>query len=109
MKLERNTNSSTTTLKGKLERTEHRLKLERVRSSNKVMRMLDKMASQGRRRRIRRSTCYRFLLRNLKSRGPSSVQAKGFRAEIITILFANVELHREKNKNKNKKKTKLAI
>ena len=52
-----------------------------------------------------------FLLRNLKSRGPSSVQAKGFRAKIITILFANVELHREKNKNKNKnkKKTKLAI
>ena len=38
----------------------------------------------------------------LKSRGPSSVQAKGFRAKIITILFANVELHREKkNKNKN--------
>ena len=51
-----------------------------------------------------------FLLRNLKSRGP---QAKGFCAKIITILFANVELHREKNKNKNKnknkKKTKLAI
>ena len=40
-----------------------------------------------------------------KSRGPSSVQAKGFRAKIITILFANVELHREKkNKNKNKNK-----
>ena len=55
-----------------------------------------------------------FLLRNLKSRGPSSVQAKSFRAKFITILFANVELHREKNKNKNKKKkkekkTKLAI
>ena len=47
------------------------------------------------------ATDLRFLLRNLKSRGPSSVQAKGFRAKIITILFANVELHREKNKNKN--------
>ena len=46
------------------------------------------------------------LLRNLKSRGPSSVQAKGFRAKIITILFANVELHREKKKNKNKNKNK---
>ena len=45
LKLERNTNSSTMTLKGKLERTEHRLKLECVRSSNEVMRMLDKMAS----------------------------------------------------------------
>ena len=54
------------------------------------------------------ATDLRFLLRNLKSRGPSSVQAKGFRAKIITILFANFELHREKNKNKNKK-TKLAI
>ena len=51
-----------------------------------------------------------FLLRNLKSRGPSSVQAKSFRAKIITILFANVELHREKKKKKKKeKKTKLAI
>ena len=28
-------------------------------------------------------------LRNLKSRGPSSVQAKGFRAKIITILYAS--------------------
>ena len=43
-------------------------------------------------------------MRNLKSRGPSSVQAKGFRAKIITILLANVELHRKKNKNKNKNK-----
>ena len=45
-------------------------------------------------------------MRNLKSRGPSSVQAKGFRAKIITILFANVELHQEKKKNKNKNKNK---
>ena len=30
----------------------------------------------------------------------SSVQAKRFRAKIITILFANVELHREKKKKK---------
>ena len=54
-----------------------------------------------------------FLLRNLKSCGPSSVQVKCFCAKIVTILFANVELHREKKKNKNKnkeeKKTKLAI
>ena len=39
------------------------------------------------------------------------VQVKGFRAKIITILFANVELHWEKKKKKKKeeKKTKLAI
>ena len=30
------------------------------------------------------------------------IQAKGFRAKIITILFANVELHREKKKKKKK-------
>ena len=55
-------------------------------------------------------TNLRFLLRNLKSRGPSSVQAKSFRAKSITILFANVELHREKKKKKKEeKKTKLAI
>ena len=44
-----------------------------------------------------------FLLRNLKSRGLSSVQAKGFRATIVTICFANKALHW------TKKKTKLAI
>ena len=44
-----------------------------------------------------------FLLRNLKSRGPSSVQAKGFRATIITICFVNKALHQ------TKKKTKLAV
>ena len=47
-----------------------------------------------------------FLLRNLKSHGPSSVQAKGFRATIVTIHFANKALHWTKKK---KKKTKLAI
>ena len=31
-------------------------------------------------------------LRNLKSRGPSSDQAKGFRATIITIHFVNKAL-----------------
>ena len=50
---------------------------------------------------------------NLKSRGPSVVQAKGFPAKIITILFANVELHQEKKKRKKtkkeEKKTKLGI
>ena len=53
-------------------------------------------------------TNLRFFLCNLKSRGPSSVQVKGFRAKIITILFANVELHQEKKKKKEEK-TKLAI
>ena len=43
-----------------------------------------------------------FLLRNLKSRGPSSVQAKGFCATIVTIRFVNKALHQMK-------KTKLAI
>ena len=37
-------------------------------------------------------------LRNLKSRGPSSVQAKGFRATIITIHFVNKALHQTKKK-----------
>ena len=31
---------------------------------------------------------------NLKSRGPSSVQAKGFRAKIMTLQIIIVELHR---------------
>ena len=31
---------------------------------------------------------------NLKSRGPSSVQAKGFRATIMTTQIIIVELHR---------------
>ena len=44
-----------------------------------------------------------FLLYNLKGRGPSSVQAKGFRATIVTIRFVNKTLHQKK------KKTKLAI
>ena len=41
------------------------------------------------------STCYRFegFLRNLKSRGPMSVQAKGFCATIVTIRFVTNELH----------------
>ena len=34
-----------------------------------------------------------FLLRNLKSRGPSSVQVKGFRVTIVTIRFVNKALH----------------
>ena len=46
-----------------------------------------------------------FLLRNLKSCGPSSVQAKGFHATIVTIRFVNKALHR----TKKKKKTKLVI
>ena len=52
-----------------------------------------------------------FLLRNLKSRGPSSVQAKGFCATIVTIRFANKALHRVKKeeRRKKKKKTKLPI
>ena len=55
-------------------------------------------------------TNLRFFLHNLKSRRPNSVQAKSFRAKSITILFANVELHREKKKKKKEeKKTKLAI
>ena len=37
-------------------------------------------------------------LHNLKSRGPSSVQAKGFRATVITIHFVNKALHRVKKK-----------
>ena len=44
-----------------------------------------------------------FLLRNLKSRGPSSVQAKGFRATIITILFANKALHRVKKEERRRR------
>ena len=55
------------------------------------------------------ATDLNFLLRNLKSRGPSSVQAKSFHDKIITILFANVELHWKKKNNKKEKKTKLAI
>ena len=43
-----------------------------------------------------------FLLCNLKSRGPSSVQAKGFRATIVTTCFINKALHQ-------RKKTKHAI
>ena len=51
-----------------------------------------------------------FLLRNLKSRGPSSVQAKGFRATIVMIHFVNKALHQsKKKKKKKKKKTKLEI
>ena len=36
----------------------------------------------------------RFSLPNLKSHGPSSVQAKGFRAKIMTLEIIIVELHR---------------
>ena len=38
----------------------------------------------------------RFFLHNLKSRGPSSVQAKGFRATVIMIHFVNKALHKDK-------------
>ena len=51
------------------------------------------------------ATDLRFLLHNLKNRGPSPVQAKGFRATIITIRFVNKALHQTKQK---KKKTDLA-
>ena len=43
-----------------------------------------------------------FLLRNLKSRGPSSVQAKGVRAIIVMIHFVNKALHQSKKKKKKK-------
>ena len=52
-----------------------------------------------------------LFLCNLKSRGPSSVQAKDFRATIVLIRFVNKALHqsKKKKKKKKKKKTKLAI
>ena len=43
-------------------------------------------------------------MHNLKSRGPSSVQAKGFRATVITIHFVNKALHRVKKEERRKKK-----
>ena len=43
-------------------------------------------------------------MRNLKSRGPSSVQAKGSRATIVTIRFVNKALHRVKKEERRKKK-----
>ena len=47
----------------------------------------------------------KFFLRNLKSRGPSLVQAKGFRATIITIHFVNKALHQTKKKEEEEDKT----
>ena len=46
------------------------------------------------------ATDLHFLLRNLKGRGPSSVQAKGFRATIITIRFVNKALHQTRRRRK---------
>ena len=44
-----------------------------------------------------------FLFRNLKSRGPSLVQAKGFRATIVLIRFVNkAALHWTKKKTKQR-------
>ena len=43
-----------------------------------------------------------FLLHNLKSRGPSSVQAKGFRATIVMIHFVNKVLHRVNNEERRR-------
>ena len=43
-----------------------------------------------------------FLLRNLKSRGPSSGQVKSFRATITTIRFVNKAL-RQSNKEEEDK------
>ena len=45
-----------------------------------------------------------FLLCNLKSRGPSSVQAKGFRATIVSIRFVNKTLHQTKKKPGRRKR-----
>ena len=54
---------------------------------------------------------------NLKSRGPSSVQAKGFRAKIMTLQIIIVELHRimkeeeeeEEEEDKNSLYRRLAV
>ena len=39
-------------------------------------------------------------MHNLKSRGPSSVQAKGFRATVITIHFVNKALPSKEGRKK---------
>ena len=45
-----------------------------------------------------------FILRNLKICGPSSVQAKGFRATIVTIRFVNKALHDYIRRRRKKKR-----
>ena len=44
-----------------------------------------------------------FLLHNLKSRGLSSVQAKGFRATIVAIYFVSKVLHRVKKEERRRR------
>ena len=57
---------------------------------------------------------------NLKSRGPSSVQAKGFHAKIMTLQIIIVELHRimkeeeeeeeeERRRRQNSRYRRLAV
>ena len=56
---------------------------------------------------------------NLKSRGPSPVQAKGFRAKIMTLQIIIVELHRimkeeeeeeeERRRRQNSRYRRLAV
>ena len=57
--------------------------------------------------RIPISLLYNYIL---ISRGPSSVQAKGFHAKIMTLQIIIVELHRiMKEEEEEEEKTKLAI